>query len=101
METKMKNMIIVLCLIGLALGINLAVDSKVSAADSTDYLKAKPEVVEAWKDMRFGMFIHWGPVVLTEKEISWPRRLAEYEKDKPLRWVKRSRSKDNTTDVQR
>ena len=36
-------------------------------------LKAKPEVVEAWKDMRFGMFLCWGPVSLTGKEIGWSR----------------------------
>ena len=33
----------------------------------------KPEAVEAWKDMRFGMFIHWGPVSLKGTEISWSR----------------------------
>ena len=26
-----------------------------------------------WQNDRFGMFIHWGPVSLTEKEISWSR----------------------------
>ena len=26
-----------------------------------------------WREARFGMFIHWGPVSLTEKEISWSR----------------------------
>jgi len=35
--------------------------------------KAKPEAVERWRDWRFGMFIHWGPVSFTEKEISWSR----------------------------
>jgi alpha-L-fucosidase len=29
--------------------------------------------VKKWQDDRFGMFIHWGPVSLTEKEISWSR----------------------------
>ena len=24
-------------------------------------------------DLRFGMFIHWGPVSLTGKEIGWSR----------------------------
>lgn len=33
----------------------------------------KPEAVNAWKDMRFGMFIHWGPVSLTGYEIGWSR----------------------------
>jgi len=26
-----------------------------------------------WRDARFGMFIHWGPVTLKGKEISWSR----------------------------
>jgi len=44
------------------------------AADTgRDMLKAKPEVVRAWKDMRFGMFICWGPVTLTGLEIGWSR----------------------------
>lgn len=44
--------------------------------------KAVPDVVpvpvdqnavKKWQDDRFGMFIHWGPVSLTGKEISWSR----------------------------
>lgn len=46
-------------------------------------LKAKPEAIEAWKDMRFGMFICWGPVSLTGREIGWsrgePMPIAEYD----------------------
>jgi len=38
-----------------------------------DMLTARPQAVEAWKDMRFGMFICWGPVSLTGKEIGWSR----------------------------
>jgi alpha-L-fucosidase len=38
-----------------------------------DMLTAKPEVVEAWQDMRFGMFNCWGPVSLTGLEIGWSR----------------------------
>jgi len=54
------------------------------AADPTgDLLKAKPESIEAWKDMRFGMFICWGPVSLTGREIGWsrgaPTPIAEYD----------------------
>src|SRR5882757_1245323 len=26
-----------------------------------------------WRDARFGMFIHWGPVSLTGQELSWSR----------------------------
>jgi alpha-L-fucosidase len=31
------------------------------------------ERLEWWKDARFGMFIHWGPVSLKGTEISWSR----------------------------
>jgi alpha-L-fucosidase len=37
------------------------------------FLKAKPQVVEAWQDLRFGMFLCWGPVSLTGREIGWSR----------------------------
>lgn len=29
--------------------------------------------IEYWKDLRFGMFIHWGPVSLKGTEIGWSR----------------------------
>lgn len=29
--------------------------------------------LEEWKDLRFGMFIHWGPVSLKGTEIGWSR----------------------------
>ena len=35
--------------------------------------KAKSASLQSWRDARFGMFIHWGPVSITEKEISWSR----------------------------
>ncbi len=30
--------------------------------------------IEWWRDARFGMFIHWGPVSLTGREIGWSRQ---------------------------
>ncbi len=30
-------------------------------------------MIERWKDLRFGMFIHWGPVSLVGTEIGWSR----------------------------
>jgi len=35
--------------------------------------KENKDSLEAWRDARFGMFIHWGPVSLKETEISWSR----------------------------
>lgn len=43
------------------------------AAEKPKWPAAKPEAIEVWKDMRFGMFIHWGPVSLTNREIGWSR----------------------------
>lgn len=44
-----------------------------ASANAETPRKAKPESLQAWRDARFGMFIHWGPVSLTEQEISWSR----------------------------
>lgn len=32
-----------------------------------------PDTLSRWQDMRFGMFIHWGPVSLRGIEIGWSR----------------------------
>jgi alpha-L-fucosidase len=31
------------------------------------------ELIRQWQDMRFGMFVHWGPVSLKGTEIGWSR----------------------------
>ena len=51
----------------------LLIASSLWAAREDDFLKARPEVVESWQDMRFGMFLCWGPVSLTGREIGWSR----------------------------
>jgi len=57
-----------------ALGLPLTVCTSVVAADaSKDYLQANPQKLEQWQQMRFGMFVCWGPVSLTGKEIGWSR----------------------------
>ncbi|MCX6901411.1 MAG: alpha-L-fucosidase [Verrucomicrobia bacterium] len=37
------------------------------------WLKPDPAAMQRWQEMRFGMFIHWGPVSLTGHEIGWSR----------------------------
>ena len=37
------------------------------------WLKPDPAALRRWQEMRFGMFIHWGPVSLTGREIGWSR----------------------------
>ena len=38
-----------------------------------DYLKAGEEDMRWWCEMKFGLFIHWGPVSLKGTEIGWSR----------------------------
>jgi alpha-L-fucosidase len=38
-----------------------------------DWPAADPAALAHWQSLRFGMFIHWGPVSLTGKEIGWSR----------------------------
>lgn len=42
-----------------------------------------PAALKQWQDRRFGLFIHWGPVSLTGREIGWSRGqetpIAEYD----------------------
>src|ERR1039458_9335812 len=37
------------------------------------WMEPDPVAIKRWQDMRFGMFIHWGPVSLTGREIGWSR----------------------------
>src|ERR1017187_4511972 len=38
-----------------------------------DWPAADAAAVDHWRSLRFGMFIHWGPVSLTGHEIGWSR----------------------------
>ena len=44
-----------------------------SGAPAQDWPAADPAAVAHWRSLRFGMFIHWGPVSLTGHEIGWSR----------------------------
>ncbi|MFQ6097032.1 MAG: alpha-L-fucosidase, partial [Armatimonadota bacterium] len=37
------------------------------------YLRASPDDMRWWRAAKFGLFVHWGPVSLTGKEIGWSR----------------------------
>jgi alpha-L-fucosidase len=52
-------------LLGAVMSVNTAID--LSAFD------AKPDEFKWWKEARFGMFVHWGPVSLQGTEIGWSR----------------------------
>ncbi|MCX8496942.1 MAG: alpha-L-fucosidase [Akkermansiaceae bacterium] len=57
-------------LIGL---ITLACVSAMAADKPADSNQVTAKAIERWQDLRFGMFITWGPATLTGKEISWSR----------------------------
>ena len=50
-----------------------AADKPKAAQTPMPWKPVDPQALDRWKDMRFGMFIHWGPVSLTAKEIGWAR----------------------------
>ena len=47
--------------------------SPASAQAAPSPPKALTDALTRWQDMRFGMFIHWGPVSLKGTEIGWSR----------------------------
>jgi alpha-L-fucosidase len=60
-----------------ALVVSLSVASNVFAEEAKPtqhpWPKPDPAAMKQWQGMRFGMFIHWGPVSLTGHEIGWSR----------------------------
>ena len=40
---------------------------------SEPWSKPDPAALKNWQDMRFGLFIHWGPVSISGERISWSR----------------------------
>jgi alpha-L-fucosidase len=51
--------------------LSLTVFGLTLAADTPTPVDA--DALRHWQDLRFGMFIHWGPVALTGHEIGWSR----------------------------
>jgi len=50
-----------------------AVSTSIAADADQPWRKPDPAALQHWQDLRFGMFIHWGPVSLTAHEIGWSR----------------------------
>ena len=68
---RATTMTAVFCILSSSLA--LAQQAQKEQKAEWDMLTAKPQIVEAWQDMRFGMFNCWGPVSLTGLEIGWSR----------------------------
>ena len=70
----MKNTFFLCLLAGALLCSTGAVRAESNKSTATAaWPKADPAAVARWQSLRFGMFIHWGPVSLTDKEIGWSR----------------------------
>jgi alpha-L-fucosidase len=68
MKNKKQLLVLILILIS---GITWSSFSQ--SADSKSKPVGNEKKLEDWKDARFGMFIHWGPVSLKGTEIGWSR----------------------------
>lgn len=67
---RMKNS---LCLLLFFLILTQVTAQYSGGGEANPQLNTHPEALENFRDMRFGMFIHWGPVALRGEEISWSR----------------------------
>jgi len=74
---RMPNARVVTMLLALAAGLAGAQAAETVDLSMVPQLKETPEQREArmqwFHDAKFGMFLHWGPVALTGKELSWSR----------------------------
>ena len=66
----MKNLLPLLALVAAAPFAAIAAEKP---ADKAAIIPVNADALKAWRDARFGMFIHWGPVSLTGHEIGWSR----------------------------
>lgn len=55
------------------LTVSAGVCAQEPAPDDKPYLKAPEQDMQWWREARFGMFVHWGPVSLKGTEIGWSR----------------------------
>ena len=58
---------------GLAFCLLTASCTKAADTVTSNFLQADKQDVQAWRQMKFGLFIHWGPVSLKGTEIGWSR----------------------------
>ncbi len=57
----------------LAIGCSVQKANSKNPAESTEHLRADEQQMQSWRESRFGLFIHWGPVSLEGTEIGWSR----------------------------
>lgn len=67
----MKQIVMMLAAVAALLGAGLM--ARAEETNPPAWMQPDPAALKKWQDLRFGMFIHWGPVSLTAKEIGWSR----------------------------
>jgi len=68
----MKNTIF-LWIISITLSLTGTCQQQYGGGEDNPDLKTNKEALDQWQDLKFGMFIHWGPVSLRGTEIGWSR----------------------------
>ena len=72
-RNKTTNFSIVIGLCFVACCLSALVDGQVKASSAKNYLNAGEADMQAWRKIKFGLFVHWGPVSLKRTEIGWSR----------------------------
>lgn len=65
-----NNLVLFIIIIIVSFGLSA---NSFSQSDESKKTIGNEKKIEEWKDARFGMFIHWGPVSLKGTEIGWSR----------------------------
>ncbi len=69
-----KNMKVIGSICGILCAVLLCTRMAAAADAAAPVTGASSDAIKQWRDMRFGMFIHWGPVSLKGTEIGWSRK---------------------------
>ncbi|HXR08021.1 MAG TPA: hypothetical protein VN765_11865, partial [Candidatus Acidoferrum sp.] len=73
MNVFCSTRLLVACAFWVSFGWNACSQSPQTPTALPSWPRPVPAAVARWQALRFGMFIHWGPVSLTGREISWSR----------------------------
>ena len=68
----MKTLLIT-ALSGLLLSLNIYAQNLIGGGEANPNLVTNKASLEKWKQLKFGLFVHWGPVSLRGTEIGWSR----------------------------
>jgi alpha-L-fucosidase len=68
-----RRMILLLCAAGAFMALAMISAGSPDRAAASTAIPSAAERLTWWREARFGLFIHWGPVSLKGTEISWSR----------------------------